>query len=122
MENNNRKCKQSSMIESIQSYVKIIDIVSILVVLSYTIVTSLNYAQACSANWCNFQFPPRPTGGNPSPLKQLLAGKDPQNVYCNGDFQLVLKRDGRGAACVTMQTAIKLQERGWGMIFREVYN
>lgn len=50
-----------------------------------------------------------------SPLKQISLGIDPSEVKCNEGLQLIM-RNGGSSACVRMETAIKLEERGWGVM------
>ncbi len=48
-----------------------------------------------------------------SPRKQMANGIKIENVECNSGLILIKKFSG-SAACVTMSTADKLVERGWG--------
>ena len=49
-----------------------------------------------------------------SPLKQFRSGIVANDVKCNQDLQLVIKSEDGSPACVKLQTAQKLVERGWG--------
>ncbi len=49
------------------------------------------------------------------PLKQINLGIDPSDVKCKEGLQLIMKNNG-SSACVTFETAIKLEERGWGVM------
>jgi len=49
------------------------------------------------------------------PLKQIKLGIDPSDVKCKEGLQLIMKNNG-SSACVRMETAIKLEERGWGVM------
>jgi len=49
------------------------------------------------------------------PLKQMKQGTPPSEVICNEGLQLIM-RNGGSSACVRMETAIKLEERGWGVM------
>jgi len=49
------------------------------------------------------------------PLKQIAQGIPPDEVICNEGLQLIM-RNGGSSACVRMETAIKLEERGWGVM------
>jgi len=51
----------------------------------------------------------------PPPLKQMKQGISPDEVTCNEGLQLIM-RNGGSSACVRMETAIKLEERGWGVM------
>ena len=48
-----------------------------------------------------------------SPRQQIAHGILPENVICHEGFVLVKKNSGNSVACVTLQTAQKLIERGW---------
>lgn len=61
-------------------------------------------------NHCNSEFIK-----NLPPLKQISAGIFSENVICKEGLQLITKYDG-SPACVTIQTAENLEERGWGKI------
>jgi hypothetical protein len=52
----------------------------------------------------------------PSPLKQIQSGVMPQDVKCNEGFVLIMKTSDSSSACVKLQTAQKLVERGWGVL------
>ena len=54
------------------------------------------------------------TGFDP-PLKQMKQGIPPSEVICNEGLQLIM-RNGGSSACVRLETAIKLEERGWGVV------
>ena len=49
------------------------------------------------------------------PLKQMKQGIPPSEVICNEGLQLIM-RNGGSSACVRMETAINLEERGWGVM------
>ncbi len=53
------------------------------------------------------------------PLKQIAQGISPSEVICNEGLQLIM-RNGGSSACVRMETAIKLEERGWGVMNPDV--
>jgi len=53
------------------------------------------------------------------PLKQMKQGISPNEVICNEGLQLIM-RNGGSSACVRMETAIKLEERGWGVMNPDV--
>ncbi len=55
-----------------------------------------------------------------SPLKQIERGTLPQNVICNEGLQLVFKSSNNLPACVKPSTAIKLIERGWRTMVKEL--
>jgi len=50
-----------------------------------------------------------------APLKQIAQGVLPSEVICNEGLQLIMRNSG-SSACVRMDTAIKLEERGWGVM------
>lgn len=50
------------------------------------------------------------------PYKQIFHGVLPQEVTCNLDLVLVIKYNGV-PACVYENTALTLEEWGWGTIF-----
>jgi len=52
---------------------------------------------------------------NAPPLKQIAQGVPPSEVICNQGLQLIMRNSG-SSACVRMDTAIKLEERGWGVM------
>ena len=49
------------------------------------------------------------------PLKQIAQGTPPDEVICNEGLQLIMKNNG-SSACVKFETAVKLEERGWGVM------
>ena len=49
------------------------------------------------------------------PLKQLAQGVAPEEVICNEGLELIIKHN-QSPACVRIETAIKLEERGWGVM------
>ncbi len=49
------------------------------------------------------------------PLKQMKQGTPPSEVICNEGLHLIM-RNGGSSACVRMETAVKLEERGWGVM------
>jgi hypothetical protein len=51
--------------------------------------------------------------GFDSPLKQVAQGIEPEAVTCNLELVLIIKHNG-SPACVKHETAIILEERGWG--------
>ena len=51
--------------------------------------------------------------GFEAPLKQVAQGIKPQEVTCNEGLVLIFKYNG-SPACVKAETAIILQDRGWG--------
>ncbi len=53
--------------------------------------------------------------GFEKPLKQMAQGIEPENVMCNKELVLMIKLN-RKAACMQNDTAIILEQRGWGMI------
>ena len=55
------------------------------------------------------------------PLKQIPAGISYENVICKEGLSLIVKNAGY-PACVTFDTAIKLEERGWGVMSTLVVN
>ena len=50
-----------------------------------------------------------------SPLKQFKSGIDSTEIQCKEGLQLIIKKNN-SPACVRMDTAIKLEERGWGVM------
>lgn len=50
-----------------------------------------------------------------SPLEQLEAGIEPQNVACSDDKVLVMKKSTETSACVKPQTLSRLVAMGWGI-------
>jgi len=50
-----------------------------------------------------------------SPLKQTSQGIDPPHVICKEGLVLIIKYNG-SPACVRLDTAVKLEERGWGVM------
>jgi len=53
--------------------------------------------------------------GYGAPLKQVAQGIEPEAVLCNEGLVLIIKYSG-SPACVKPETAVKLEERGWGSI------
>lgn len=51
-----------------------------------------------------------------SPLEQFKSGIQASKVVCDQGFQLIFKRDDTSPACVKLDTAQKLFERGWGFM------
>jgi hypothetical protein len=51
-----------------------------------------------------------------SPKKQVEQGLSADHVKCNEDLILIKKQSDNSSACVKLQTAQKLVERGWGII------
>jgi len=47
------------------------------------------------------------------PLKQVAQGIEREAVVCNEGLVLIIKHNG-SPACVKHETAVKLEERGWG--------
>jgi len=48
-----------------------------------------------------------------SPKMQIFCGTSLENVTCNEGLVLIIKHNG-SPACVKPETAVKLEERGWG--------
>ncbi len=48
-----------------------------------------------------------------SPIKQVAQGIEPAAVICKDRLVLIIKHNG-SPACVKLETAVKLEERGWG--------
>ena len=48
-----------------------------------------------------------------SPLKQFKLGIPTSKIVCNQGFQLIIKAEDNSPACVKLDTAQKLIERGW---------
>lgn len=55
-----------------------------------------------------------------SPLKQFKSGIAANDVKCVQGFQLVIKSEDNSPACVKLQTAQKLVERGWGWAMQPI--
>jgi hypothetical protein len=55
-----------------------------------------------------------PDFGLPSPLKQFKSGVKPTDITCQVYLQLIFKTVDGSPACVTLQTAKKLDQRNWG--------
>ena len=90
----NCKSTLASKTQSFMPSIRFIPILSLLVIVSFT---TLSYAE----------FPP--------PLKQIQAGIAPEDIQCNADFVHVVYSEKH--ACVTEQTALKMQERmGWEIV------
>ena len=53
--------------------------------------------------------------GFDSPRKQIAQGIAPEEVICNEGLELIIKHNG-SAACVRLDTAVNLEERGWGVM------
>ena len=53
--------------------------------------------------------------GFDSPRKQIAQGISPEEVICNEGLELIIKHNG-SAACVRLDTAVNLEERGWGVM------
>jgi len=53
--------------------------------------------------------------GFDTPLKQVAQGIEPENVTCNEGLVLMIKHTG-SPACVKPETAVTLEERGWGVV------
>ena len=51
-----------------------------------------------------------------SPLKQFKSGTSAKSIVCGEGLILVIKADDGSPACVKLQTAQKLVERGWGTL------
>ena len=51
--------------------------------------------------------------GTEPPLKQIALGVSPEQVNCKEGLVLIIKYNN-SPACVKPETAIKLEERGWG--------
>ena len=51
--------------------------------------------------------------GFDSPRKQITYGVSPEQVICNEGLVLFIKYNG-SPACVRLETAVILEERGWG--------
>ena len=91
----------------------------IIVIVSCILIVNMNYVYACPENGCNFTTPQYVTD-NPSPYYQLQHSIPPEGIQCNGHRALVVRMDHQSVGCVTMTTAYKLQERGWGIIYHGV--
>jgi len=78
------------------------------ILLVFFIVSSLTISTAFAPSH------PEYIGFDP-PLKQISQGIPPDEVICNEGLQLIM-RNGGSSACVRMETAIKLEERGWGVM------
>jgi len=50
-----------------------------------------------------------------SPLKQLKNGILPEEIKCNQGLELIIKHN-QLPACVKLETAVKLEARGWGVM------
>ena len=57
---------------------------------------------------------PEYTGVDP-PLKQVAQGISPDQVICKEGLELIIKNNG-SSACVRFETAVKLEQRGWGVM------
>jgi len=55
----------------------------------------------------------------PPPQKQMVNGTAAEDVICNSGLTLMLKSSSGSPACVQPQTAMKLEENGWGTVFKE---
>lgn len=53
--------------------------------------------------------------GVDKPLKQMAHGIAPENVTCNQGLVLIIKHND-SPACVRPDTAVTLEERGWGVM------
>ena len=53
--------------------------------------------------------------GFEKPLKQITQGISPENITCNEGLVLLIKHNGF-PVCVQSNTAIILEERGWGVM------
>ena len=49
------------------------------------------------------------------PLKQVAQGIAPGDVICKEGLELIIKNNG-SPACVRLETTVKLEERGWGVM------
>ncbi len=49
------------------------------------------------------------------PLKQVAQGIASEDVICKEGLVLIMKNNG-SSACVRLETAVKLEERGWGVM------
>lgn len=55
-----------------------------------------------------------------TPLQQFRSGIAANDVKCGQGFQLVIKSEDNSPACVKLQTAQKLVERGWGWAMQPI--
>ena len=53
--------------------------------------------------------------GFDTPRKQLAQGIASENVTCNKELVLIIRHNG-APACVKQDTAVSLEERGWGVM------
>ncbi len=51
-------------------------------------------------------------------IKQLSQGIEPTAVICKKGFILILKYNDGSPACVKFETALILEERGWGSMLQ----
>ena len=56
-----------------------------------------------------------------SPKKQLESGITPEDIICKEGLQLIFKLSDNSPACVTLETAEKLIQRGWGTNTNDIY-
>ncbi len=88
-------------------------------IVSGIVIVNMNHVYACPENGCNFTTP-QYAGDNPSPYYQLQHSIPAEGIQCNVNLALVVRMDHQSVGCVTMTTAYKLQERGWGIIYHGV--
>jgi len=59
--------------------------------------------------------PQTPSPTPKAPLRQIAFGVLPEEIKCNQGLELIIKNNG-SPACVKLETAVKLEARGWGVI------
>ncbi len=79
-----------------------------------SIVQDVPFDDSVQMNWPSKPSPAQIEEGKPlSPKKQLAQGIAPEAVMCNEGLVLFIKYNG-SPACVRHDTAVILEERGWG--------